>query len=98
MMLAQYGTDTSGDGAAGLIVLLVWFGMWVLVVWGTWRVATNNGRNGGLAIVLGIFFGLFALAGYALVGPSEYEKARRAREYMHYMQSQPGIPAPPPQR
>jgi|SRR6266498_3681442 len=55
-MLAQYNTPDGGAGAASIIFLLVWLGVWALVVWGTWRVATNNGRNGGLAVVLGIFF------------------------------------------
>jgi threonine/homoserine/homoserine lactone efflux protein len=96
MMLAQYNTPDGGAGAASIIFLLVWLGIWALVVWGTWRVATNNGRNGGLAVVLGILFGLFALAGYAIAGPTELQKARKAREYMQYVQApQPPIPAPP---
>lgn len=97
-MIGQYSSyDSSGAGAVGIIFLLVWLAIWALVVWGTWRVATNNGRNGGLAVVLGIFFGLFALAGYAIAGPTELEKARRAREYMQYVQppQPPQVPAPP---
>jgi uncharacterized iron-regulated membrane protein len=97
-MIAQYSTyDSSGAGAAGIIFFLVWLGIWALVVWGTWRIATNNGRNGGLAVVLGIVFGLFALAGYAIAGPTELEKARRGREYIQYVQppQPPQMPAPP---
>jgi len=68
-MLAQ--TTTEPNGAAGAIVLFIILGLAVLVIWGTYRIAVNNGRDGGIAILLAIFFGLFALAGYAIAGPKK---------------------------
>lgn len=68
MLAAALAQTTTSDGGAA-IGLLIFLGIGALVVYGTYRVAVNNGRSGGLAILLGILFGLFALAGYALAGP-----------------------------
>lgn len=66
-MLALYAQQSGGGTGA---VALVCLGFWALVVWGTHRIAVRNGRSGGLAVVLGLVFGIWALLGYAIAGPT----------------------------
>lgn len=73
-MLAQYAQQSGGGDAAVAVLCL---GFWALVVWGTHRMAVGNGRSGGLAVVLGIVFGIWALLGYAIAGPTPEMRARR---------------------
>ncbi|HZD79467.1 MAG TPA: hypothetical protein VE646_05455 [Actinomycetota bacterium] len=84
-VLAQYAQQSGGGDAA---LALVCLGFWALIVWGTYRMAVRNGRSGGLAIVLGLIFGIWALLGYAIAGPTSEMRARGR-------QSVP-VPVPPP--
>ena len=42
--------------------------VWALCGWGCYKIAEKNGRDTTLAAVLGVFFGLFAVLGYAIAG------------------------------
>lgn len=42
--------------------------VWALCGWVCYKIAGNNGRDTTLAVVLGVFFGLFAVLGYTIAG------------------------------
>lgn len=45
--------------------------LWALCGWACYSIAEKNGRNSALAAVLGVFFGLLAVVGYAIAGKKE---------------------------
>ena len=42
--------------------------IWILGIWGCYKVAKKNHRNTTLAIIMGILFSLLALIGYLIIG------------------------------
>jgi hypothetical protein len=44
------------------------------------QIAIKNGRDKNLAIFLGIFFGLFAVIGYLIIGETETKKIERIKK------------------
>lgn len=55
--------------------------IWALMIWGSYKLAEKNGRDTGLAIVLGFFFGIFAVVGYLLAGPKNCYQSPQAGWY-----------------
>ena len=47
-----------------------------LVEWWCYSIAEKQGRNAGLAAVLGFFFGLFAVIGYYIAGDKNPEDSK----------------------
>jgi len=46
-----------------------------------YKIAEKNGRSKDLAIFLGIFFGIFAVIGYLIIGETELRKIERIKKY-----------------
>jgi O-antigen ligase len=55
-----------------IISLIIWAG---LAYW-CYKIAEKNGRSTGLAIFMGLLFGLFAVIVYALMGKTPMLKAK----------------------
>ena len=47
-----------------------------------YKIAEKNGRSKNLAIFLGIFFGIFAVIGYLIIGETELRKIERIKKYI----------------
>ena len=59
-----------------ILILVVWLALayWCSVI------ADNNGRNRGIAIVMGILFGIFAVIIYAMIGKTAIYKAQELQD------------------
>ena len=49
-----------------IIYPIILLALWALYIWGCITIAKKKGMNVSLAGILGLFFGLFAVIGYAL--------------------------------
>jgi len=54
----------------------------LIALWGYWcyRIAEKNGRSRGLAVFMGLIFGLLAVIVYYIVGATKDMKLKRAEE------------------
>ncbi len=65
-MLGQFGVQPSVDRTPYIVGGLVLAVLWAFLCY---RLAKKKGREPGVAAMLGLLFGIFALIGYAIVKP-----------------------------
>jgi len=54
--------------------ILITLIFWIALAFWCYKIAENNGRDKGLAIILGLLFGILAVIIYAIIGKSQKKR------------------------
>lgn len=68
--------------------ILVTLVIWLALAYWCWKIASGNGRDKLLAIIMGLLFGIIAVIVYAILGQTEEEKDKRVQKIVDERLSQ----------